>query len=109
MKYYKAKITDVITRTNDKCGEYIAVKFNYQDEEENENTAYKNFFINHSNAELAKKARQILYRMRSYLVNTPQNEDNSVLIGKQAFITLNITDRYKNVNDVYFLAEEKKK
>ena len=109
MIYYKAKITDAITRNNEKCGQYVSIKFSYFDENNTENTAYKNFFVNHPNADLAKKAKQILYRMKSYIVTAPQTADNSVLLGKDVFITLNITDRFKNVNEVYFLAQEKRK
>ena len=113
MNYIKAKITNVIRRNNQKCGQYIAIKFDYEDCNDYgqpiSNSAFKNFFINHPNQELAKKAKQVLYRMKSYLTTTPQNEDNSCFINQECFITLNITDRYKNVNQVYFIAKELKK
>lgn len=100
-------------RYNQKTGEYISIRFDYEDVDQMgniiSNTAFKNMFINHPNQELARKAKQILYRMRSYVTATPQNEDNSVLLNQDTFITLNITNGFKNVAEVYFIAKEMKR
>ena len=109
MVYYKAKIQEVQTRNSDKSGEYIAIKFVYDDEDQEGNItqkiAYKNFFINHPNQELAKKASQVLYRMKSYFAKNPAQIDNNIFANKEVFITINSSDKYLNVNQVYFLKE----
>lgn len=98
MLYYKAKIKEVIKRNNEKCGEYISIKFTYADQEDKENIAYKNFFIKHPNADLAKKARQMLFRMKSYFSNEPDGEDNGCLMDKDCFITVKQSNNFYNVN-----------
>ena len=102
--YYKATISAVNVRNNQKTGEYMSIEFTYFDETNQVNLkANKNCFINHPNEELAKKARQILYRMKSYFAQNPQDVDNNILLDKKCFITINDQGNYHNVNQVYFL------
>lgn len=107
--YYRAKINEIQTRKSEKCGDYISIKFIYDDEDQQgniiEKIAYKNFFLNHPNTELAKKAKQIIYRMKSYFSKNPEELDNKIFLNKEVFITINSTDKYLNVNQVFFIMQ----
>lgn len=109
MNYYRGKITDIQTKKSDKCGDYLSIKFIYDDEDQQgniiEKIAYKNFFLNHPNSDLAKKAKQIIYRMKSYFSKNPDQIDNCILKDKQVFITINSSDKYLNVNQVFFIKQ----
>lgn len=109
--YYKGKIVEVTSRTSDKCGEYIAVKFAVELNETTTQTAYKSFFINHPKAEVAEKAKKMLYAMKTKKTADPQ-ADITAIVGADVFCTMTTTEtvdenfgvkKFTNIGNVYFI------
>ena len=100
-KFYHAKISDVLQKHSEKCGDYIAIEFSYQDGDSIKK-GYKNFYINYPKSDVASKARQILYAMTLKKTKLPSN-DYSVLLDAEVIITLTVEGQYTNVNLVYFV------
>ena len=111
LTYYKAKIAEVQTKTSEKCGQYIAVKFAVELNQTTTQTAYKSFFINHPKSEVAEKAKKMLYAMKMKKTQNAQ-ADIIALNGADCFVALITTETvdqnfgtktYTNVGNVYFI------
>ena len=109
--YYKGKILEVSTKTSEKCGQYIAVKFAVQLNEVTTTNAYKCFYVNHPKQEVAEKAKKMLYAMKCKKTADPQ-ADITAIVGADVFCTMTTTElvdqnfgtkKYTNIGNVYFI------
>ena len=101
MEYIKGTITNIAVKNSAKTNDYISVQFTPQGE--NQRKYYKHFYLNHSDKNIAKKAVQMLYKMKSKKTDKPETADISIILNAECFFT--VTDNeYKNVSNIYFIA-----